>query len=165
MSGNWLEDCWLLWIVSSSLTIQILCLLKLVTKSITGKCWIVLKLSKQFWYSNSCNQHFFHWQSFAKSEIKKIKSKMRCFVRFSIARVREKNSKYHQIPIFGFQCVAKCIERWLKIQVSYLIDSHIWLNLSRDHRLFFSIFLEKDGCFSYILVRLRLLKTSNSIWF
>jgi len=58
---------------------------------------------------------------------------MKCLLRFSIAK-SEKYYTNHQIPIFGFQCVAKYIEGRFKIYTSYLIYSHISLNLPlKDH--------------------------------
>ncbi len=41
---------------------------------------------------------------------------------------KKKTSKNHQIFIFSFQYVTKNIERWLKICISYLFYSQIWLN-------------------------------------
>jgi hypothetical protein len=52
---------------------------------------------------------------------------------------KKKESKNFQNFIFGFQCVTINIEGWLKIYISYLVYSQIWLNhLPRDddHQLF-----------------------------
>jgi hypothetical protein len=46
--------------------------------------------------------------------------------------VRKKGSINPQISILGFQCVAKNIERSLKICTSYLVYSQIWLNFPLD---------------------------------
>ncbi len=49
---------------------------------------------------------------------------MKLFWRFSIARNRGlKISKTHQIPTFGFECVAKDIEEGLKFCTSYMVYS------------------------------------------
>ncbi len=57
-------------------------------------------------------------------------------------KFKNKN-KNNWIFIFGFQCVAKKKKkRMIKICVSYLVYSQIWLNLPKDNcHLFFYIFL------------------------
>jgi len=47
-----------------------------------------------------------------------------CFGGFLLPEVR-KNSKNVQIFIFGFQCVAKNIERWSTICTSYLVGAAV----------------------------------------
>jgi hypothetical protein len=50
---------------------------------------------------------------------------------FQLSEVRKKNGKICYIFIFLFQCVARK-NKWVKICISYLVYSHIWLNLPRD---------------------------------
>jgi hypothetical protein len=85
---------------------------------------------------------FFCWQYIAKKAILRIKSaKIKCFLRFSIAIIRSKFKKNHQISIDGnfyrwVKRVAKSIEGCLKNLFSYLACSQIWLNLLVDHHHF-----------------------------
>jgi len=78
---------------------------------------------------------------------------MKWFWRLSMARSEKKISKYRQIFIMGFQCVAKNIKESLKMCTLYLNYSQIWLNLLRDDRHFFYTFLR-------MLVTLALNKSS-----
>ncbi len=58
---------------------------------------------------------------------------MKGFWRVLIAKnEKEKKSKSRQISIFGFQCVVINIECGLKICISYMDHSQIWLNLCKD---------------------------------
>jgi hypothetical protein len=66
---------------------------------------------------------------------------MKWLWRFSIARSEGEKSKNFQIFVFGFQCVAKDMEGWLKFCTSYMVYSHIWLNLPKNDGHFFYIFL------------------------
>jgi hypothetical protein len=72
------------------------------------------------------------------------------FKSFSIARSEKKEKN----PTFGFQWVAKHIEGLLKTYNSYLVYSHIWLNLPKEDCQFFHIFLWMVGhCGSKIALR------------
>jgi hypothetical protein len=77
---------------------------------------MILKLEKAVIFMLDRYIYFF----FLKVKLKIKHLKMKWFWRFSIAQSeREKISKICQISIFGFQCVAKNRERWLKICASY----------------------------------------------
>ncbi len=102
-------------------------------KSQIGITKVVDRTRKVGW-----DQPFFCWK--AKLNIKKLKNEVNLKV-FQSAKVREKISKNHQIFIFGFQCVTKNIEGWLKFHTSNTVYSQIWLNIPRDDRQFFYIFL------------------------
>jgi hypothetical protein len=59
--------------------------------------------------------------------------KMKCVWKVSITKCEGKQC---QISIVGFQCGAMNIEGWLTISISYLVYTHIWLNLPMgDHHL------------------------------
>jgi len=68
-------------------------------------------------------------------------SKWNDFGGFQLPEVRGKNSKYLQISISGFQSVAKDMEGWLKFNTSYMVYSHIWLNIPNNDCHFSYIFL------------------------
>jgi hypothetical protein len=85
---------------------------------------------------------FFLAKFVRKVKLKTKNSKKKWFCRFSVGRSeREKKRKIRHFRIFGFQWVAKTIERWLKIYTRFLVDSQIWLNLPRE-----------DSHFCYILL-------------
>jgi len=96
-------------------------------------------------YNITWYQPFFLLTKFREKEnfkIIKVKNlKMKWLWRFSIARSEGKNSKIFQISIFGFQCVAKDMEGWFKFDTSYMVYSHIWLNIPKNDCHFFYIFL------------------------
>jgi len=62
----------------------------------------------------------------------KIKSaKTKCFVRFSIVRIRPKFKKNHQISLYmGQEASQKYRRMFFRKSLSYLACSQIWLNLS-----------------------------------
>jgi len=64
--------------------------------------------------------------------------------------MNSENRRIHEISILGFQCVAMSIEDCLKETISYLVYSHIWLNLPQGDHHFLFIFLlcmDDDGCY------------------
>jgi hypothetical protein len=87
----------------------------------------------------------FYWLNPTKKKISKLSKlkiwKWNDFGGFQLPEVRGKNSKKFQISIFGFQCVANDREGWLKFCTSYMVYSHIWLNLPKSDCHFFHIFL------------------------
>ncbi len=60
----------------------------------------------------------------------KIRLLLFCFERFSIQKCQN-FSENHKIFIFGFQYVGKNIKGWLKIRISCLVCSQIWLTFLR----------------------------------
>jgi hypothetical protein len=78
---------------------------------------------------------FFHWCNLVKKRIQN--SKIKWFWRFSIVGSEKKKSS--NFCIFCIVCRKKYIERWLKIFISYLVSSHIWLNLPMGDCHFFFI--------------------------
>lgn len=109
----------------------------------------------------SSSAFFYWWEIPAKREIKFIyKKKWSDFFEvFKIARF------YLFIYLFSFHCVAKSIKGWLGFCSSYMVYSHIWLNLRMDDPHFFYNFLlmitslakkqkkkEKKRRFSYICI-------------
>jgi hypothetical protein len=64
-------------------------------------------------------------------------------------KMLKENIKFFKIPINGFQCVVRNIFKWLKIYISYLVYSQIFLNLLKDDSHFFSIFLWMINHFGY----------------
>ncbi len=81
-----------------------------------------------------------------RSEILNFKNRKRIeFEGFQLLEVRENC----QIRILGFHCVARNLEKWLKICNLFLICSQIWLNLPKDGHHFFYILLWTIAHFSY----------------
>ncbi len=71
------------------------------------------------------------FQPFLTLKIKIKNSKIKWFWKVK-PELRKTLIKNLQIPISGFQCVAKNIKGWLKFYISYLVYSQVWLILPRD---------------------------------
>jgi hypothetical protein len=69
--------------------------------------------------------------------------KMKWFSRFSKSPELRENIiiNHHIIYIFGFHCVARNVKGWLGFCSSYVVYSHIWLNLPMDDPHFVYNFL------------------------
>jgi hypothetical protein len=81
------------------------------------------------------SQHF----SFL-AKLKKTR-KLRDFGGFQSPKLIKKGENC-QLSTFGFQCLARNMEGWIKKTcISYLVFSRIWLNLPRDDSHFFYILL------------------------
>jgi hypothetical protein len=64
--------------------------------------------------------------------------------------MNSENRRIRKISILGFQCIAMSIEGCLKEIISYLVYSHIWLNLPQGDHHFLFIFLlcmDDGGCY------------------
>ncbi len=66
---------------------------------------------------------------------------MKCFWRFSILRSEGKKNKSTDPNIWFLVCRKIYIWMMKRLFTSKTIYSHIWLNLPKDHRQFFNIFL------------------------
>ncbi len=67
--------------------------------------------------------------------------KLRDFGGFQSPKLIKKGENC-QLSTFGFQCLARNMEGWIKKTcISYLVFSRIWLNLPRDDSHFFYILL------------------------
>jgi hypothetical protein len=72
----------------------------------------------------------------AKLNIKN--SKKNSLLRFWVAKSEtNKKFKFLSDSYIWFHCVTKNIEGWLNTYTSYLVYSHIWLNLAKDDHHFF----------------------------
>ncbi len=88
-----------------------------------------LHLGSCKWNAN-LGQPFLHHQNFTKKRNKNFK--MKCFLKVSITGWEGKNIIENSQITFDVQYVANNIGGWLKICVSYLVYSQIWLNLLMD---------------------------------